>query len=260
MLELIVEHQDRINLILIKITGTALTALTIGGYLDAVSNWSWLLNIHIVLFSVILLMINLLGYSVYLIKMKRDSASDATLLNHLYTGLSIINQANSTMMFALTLGDVLVLSDSIVFVIEFSFKFLTSVSIGNLVTVTGATLFKHLSPTGYLRVSQNKRVIRIIMAAKVCVSLLSFLLAVWQCESELYCVGVWSRVMWSPLGVICFLVLFKIADDNYKFTTKMKLNLTKVLRRNNSVSPQVDLNTTVNQVFIFFVSFHNTIR
>ena len=255
MLELIVEHQDGINLILIKITGTALTALTIVGYLDAVSNWGWLLNIHIVLFSVVLLMINLLGYSVYLIKMKRDSASDATLLNHLYTGLSIINQANSTLMFALTLGDVLVLSDSVVFVIEFTFKFLTSVSIWNLVTVTGATLFKHLSPAGYLRVSQNKRVIRIIMAAKVSVSLLSFLLAVWQCESDLSCVGVWSRVMWSPLGVICFLVLFKIADDNYKFTTKMKLNMKKVLRRNNSVSPQVYLNTTVNQVFIKICGF-----
>ena len=253
MLELILEHQDEINLILIKMTGTALTALTIGGYLDAVSHWEWLLDIHIVIFSVILLMINLLGYSVYLIKMKRDSASDATLLNHLYTGLSIINQANSTMMFALTLGDILVLSDSIVFIIEFSFKFLTSVSIGNLVTVTGATLFKHLSPAGYLRVSQNKRTIRIIMASKVLISLSSFLLAVWQCESDLYCVGVWSRIMWSPLGVICFIVLFKIADDNYKLTTKMKQNLKKVLRRNNSVSPQVNLNTTVNQVISLYI-------
>lgn len=255
MLEMILENQDRINVILIKMTGTALTALTIGGYLDAVSHWDWLLNIHIVIFSVILLMINLLGYSVYLIKMKRDSASDATLLNHLYTGLCIINQANSTMMFALTLGDVLVLNDSIVFIIEFFFKFLTSVSIGNLVTVTGATLFKHLSPAGYLRVSQNKRIIRIIMAAKVFISLSSFLLAVWQCESDLSCVGVWSRIMWSPLGVICFIVLFKIADDNYKLTTKMKQNLKKVLGRNNSVSPQVNLDTTVNQVFIFYL-FH----
>ena len=89
MLEWITEHQDGINLFLIKLTGTALTVLTTFGYLDAVSNWSWLLNIHIIVFAIILLMINLLGYSVYLIKMKRDSASDATLLNHLYTGTAL---------------------------------------------------------------------------------------------------------------------------------------------------------------------------
>ena len=249
MLELIVEHQDRINLILIKMTGSVLVALTVCGYLDAVSNWVWLLNIHIVLFSVILLMINLLGYSVYLIKMKRDSASDATLLNHLYTGMAVINQANSTMMFTLTMGDVMVLSDATFFVIiEFATKFLTSVCIGNLVTVTGATLYKHLSPSGYLRVSQNKLIIKMIMASMVCIALLSFLPTVWMCEWQLSCVGFLQRVMWSPLGVICFLVLFKITDDNYKILRKIKLNMRNFLRTNNSVSPLLNQGGAVNQV------------
>ena len=249
MLEWITEHQDGINLFLIKLTGTALTLLTIIGYLDAVSSWSWLLNIHIIVFAIILLMINLLGYSVYLIKMKRDSASDATLLNHLYTGMAIINQASSTTMFTLALGDILVLSDSsIIIIIEFTFKFLIFLSIGNVVTVTGATLFKHLSPAGYLSVSQNMRVIKIIMASKICIALLSFLLTVLKCESKLSCMGLCGRIVWVPLGVICFLVLFKIADDNYKIMMKMNLNLRKVWGSNNSVSPIYNLNVTENQV------------
>ena len=240
------EHQDGINLFIIKLTGTVLTVLTICGYLDAVSNWDWLLNIHIILFSIILLLINLMGYSVYLIKMKRDSASDATLLNHLYTGMAVINQVNSILMFSMTLGDVLNLTDSTIYVsIEFGFMFLIFLQIGNLVTVTAATLFKHLSPTEYLRVSQNMLIIQTIMASKICIAVGIFLLAVWKCENDLSCVSIISRIMWLPFGVICFIVLFKIADDNYKIMKKVKLKLEKILRTNNSL---VNLNAPLNQV------------
>ena len=258
MLELKMEHQDRINLFLIKLTGTSLTALTICGYLDAVSNWGLLLNIHIILFAIILLMINLLGYSVYLIKMKRDSASDATLLNYLYTGMAIINQVNSTIMFIITLGDILVprFLDINIIIIEFALKFLIFLSIGNLVALTGATLFKHLSPAGYLRVSQNMWSIMIIFAFKICIALLTFLLSVWRCDRDISCLGVSQMKIWAPIGFICFLVLFKIVDDNYKITMKMKMKMKKVLRNDNSVFPLVIQNGTVNQV-ILLVSNYN---
>ena len=55
---MIIEHQDGISLFLIKMMGTTLTALTIFGYLDAVSNWDWLLNILVS--AILLLIINLL--------------------------------------------------------------------------------------------------------------------------------------------------------------------------------------------------------
>ena len=252
---MIIEHQDRINLFLIKLIGSALTALTICGYLDAVSKWDWLLNIHIIVSAIILLMINLLGYSIYLIKMKRDSASDATLLNHLYTGMAIINQASSTTMFTMTIGDVLILRNSIIYtIIEFSFKFLIFLTLCNLVTVTGATLFKHISPAGYLRVSQNMQAIIVIMASKICIALLCFILAVWKCESDLSCVGVLQRKMWCPLGVISFLVLFKIADDNYKILMKMKMKMKNLFWTNDSLSPPVNQNLRVIQVkeFVYF--------
>ena len=62
-------------------------------------------------------------------------------------------------------------------------KILTFVSLGNLVAVTGATLFKHLSPAGYLSVSQNQAIIRTIMASKITVALWAFMLTAWQCEA-----------------------------------------------------------------------------
>ena len=258
MLEQIMEHQDRIELFLIKLTGTSLTVLTICGYLDVVSNWDWLLNIHIIVFAIILLMINLLGYSVYLIKMKRDSASDATLLNHLYTGMAIINQVNSMVMFIITLGDILVPCDFDIYIItiEFALKFLIFLSMGNLVALTGATLFKHLSPAGYLRVSQNMWIIMIIFAFKICIALFTFLLSVWMCDRDISCLGVSQMKIWAPLGFICFLVLFQIVDDNYKITMKMKMKMRKVLRKNISVSSLVIQNGTVNQV-ILLVSIYN---
>ena len=51
--------------------------------------------------------------------------------------------------------------------------------------------------------------------------------------------------MWLPFGVICFIVLFKIADDNYKIMKKMKHRLRKMLGINNAL---VNLNPTLNQV------------
>ena len=98
--------------------------------------------------------------------------------------------------------------------------------------------------------SQNRQIIMIIFVSKICITLCTFLLSVWICDSEISCVGVLQMKIWAPLGFICFLVLFKIADDNYKITMKMKMNLRIVLRTNNSVSPAVIQNGTVNQVIV----------
>ena len=157
-----------------------------------------------------------------------------------------MNQVNSILMFSMTMGDVLDLTDSAIYVsIELGFKFLIFLQIGNLVTVTAATLFKHVSPTEYLRVSQNMLIIQTIMVAKIFIAVGSFLLAVWMCDSDLTCVGRCGRIMWLPFGVICFIVLFKIADDNYKIMKKMKLRLRKMFGTNNSL---VNLNPTLNRV------------
>ena len=55
--------------------------------------------------------------------MNRDSTSDATLLNQLYTVMAVINQVNSSLMFIMTIGSVFLLSDTHFFImIQFAFK------------------------------------------------------------------------------------------------------------------------------------------
>ena len=55
------DNRDQINLFMIKILGTILTALAIIGYLVSVSKFDHLLNIHIVVLAFILLIMTLTG-------------------------------------------------------------------------------------------------------------------------------------------------------------------------------------------------------
>ena len=56
------------------------------------------------------------------------------------------------------------------------------------------------------------------------------------------------RRIFAPLGVICFSVLIKIADDIYKITTKLKSNIRKVFRFSNAVEPLFIPDANLNQV------------
>ena len=90
------DNMDQINLIVIKVSGTILTALAVIGYLDSVSKFDQLIKIHNILVAIILLMITLTGYSVYVYTMITDKAGDATLLNYLYMILAITNQVRTS--------------------------------------------------------------------------------------------------------------------------------------------------------------------
>ena len=93
------DNMDKIELIMIKILGTVLTALAIIGYLYSVSKFDNNLNIHNLVLATILLMISLTGYSVYVYTMMTDNAGDATLLNYLYMVLAITNKVKSLVVF-----------------------------------------------------------------------------------------------------------------------------------------------------------------
>ena len=95
----IIDNRDKIELIMIKILGTVLTALAIIGYLDSVSQFDEHLTIHNLVVAFILLMITLTGYSVYVYAMMTDNAGDATLLNYLYLILDIANQVRTSLTF-----------------------------------------------------------------------------------------------------------------------------------------------------------------
>ena len=93
------DNMDQINLIVIKVSGTILTALAVIGYLDSVSKFDQIIKVHNILVAFILLMITLMGYSVYVYTMMTDIAGDATLLNYLYMVLAITNQVRTSFLF-----------------------------------------------------------------------------------------------------------------------------------------------------------------
>ena len=112
---LISDHRDQINLLTIKITLTLLTALTVIGYVDSVSKFDHLLNIHIIVVSTILLMITLTGYSVYIYTVMTDITGDATLLNYLYMVLAITNQIRASIIFSLVIAETLSMANNNLF-------------------------------------------------------------------------------------------------------------------------------------------------
>ena len=100
------DNSDQINLFMIKIFGTILTAFATIGYWVSVSKFDHLLNINIMVVAFILLMVTLTGYSVYVYKMMTDITGDATLLNYLYMVLAITNQITIFLTFCLVVFEI----------------------------------------------------------------------------------------------------------------------------------------------------------
>ena len=63
------EKIDEINLLMIKILGTLLTVLTVIGYLESVSRFDHLLDIHIIVVAILFLVITMTGFSVYVYRL-----------------------------------------------------------------------------------------------------------------------------------------------------------------------------------------------
>ena len=63
------EKIDEINLFMIKLLGTILTVLTVIGYLESVSKFEHLLDIHIIVVAILFLVITMTGFSVYVYRL-----------------------------------------------------------------------------------------------------------------------------------------------------------------------------------------------
>ena len=63
------EKIDEINLFMIKLLGTILTVLTVIGYLESVSRFDHLLDIHIIVVAILFLVITMTGFSVYVYRL-----------------------------------------------------------------------------------------------------------------------------------------------------------------------------------------------
>ena len=63
------EKIDEINLFMIKLLGTILTVLAVIGYLESVSKFEHLLDIHIIVVAILFLVITMTGFSVYVYRL-----------------------------------------------------------------------------------------------------------------------------------------------------------------------------------------------
>ena len=233
------EHGDQINLLTIKISGTLLTALTVIGYVDSVSKFDDLLSIHIIVVSTILLVITLLGYSVYVYAVMTDNTGDATLLNYLYMVLAITKQIRALQIFYLVIAETLSMTEnSSYFIVRNCVVFFNAWMIWTIASIACITLLKNKRPESYLELSQMS--VKVVM--KICVTQLILTSSVYF-PRYLFEDTNTSRpnVIMIPVLLASFCILLKVSEDNYGFVKKGKKAIRRILRINNAVSPGSDV-------------------
>ena len=97
------DMRDKVNLFVMKFLFVLLNAMAILGFLDSLRQFESVCKILVVICSCVVLIINVVGFSVFEIKMLTDKTSDASLLNHLYTMMAVIDQIRSILMFILVI-------------------------------------------------------------------------------------------------------------------------------------------------------------
>ena len=235
------DNRDQINLFMIKILGTILTALAIIGYLVSVSKFDHLLNIHIVVLAFILLIMTLTGYSVYVYKMMTDIAGDATLLNHLYMILAVSCQITTSLIFCrVVLESIFPKEDNFYkFIAIECTTFIRILNVWTITSIACTTLLKNRSPESYMNLSQKSpKVVMIIfginLLCTITVFFSGFQIRKFEEKKEHY-----EKIMY-PLFLASFCILIKVNEDEYGIAKRVMKKLGKMLRRSNSVRPEID--------------------
>ena len=232
------ENRDKIELFIIKATGTILTLIGIIGYLDSVSRISLLLDIHYLILAAILLMITLAGFSVYVYKMMSDISGDATLLNHLFMGFAISNQIRTTIIFFWLVCETVYPMKNNVF--QFAGIYGSTLStifvIWTIFSISCTILLKKKRPESYLDLSQkNPIVVMLIFGTNLVLTLIVFFsgfsLEDFEKRIEYY------HMVAFPISVAAFCVLLKVNEEDYEIVARVKRRLRKMLSKCNSVSP-----------------------
>ena len=241
--DFISDNRDQINLIVIKVSGTILTAVAVIGYLDSVSKVEQLIKIHNILVAFILLMITLMGYSVYVYTMMTDIAGDATLLNYLYMIMAITNQVRTSFLFYWVVCETLYPKQNDFYkVIGINCTMFISISVVWTVTsIACTTLLKKKSPESYMDLSQkNPQVVMTIFGINLIFTIIVFFSDFQIQDFEKRREHVEKRMV--PIALVAFCILFKVNEDEYGIVRRLKMSLGKMLetmsrKGNNAVTP-----------------------
>ena len=235
------DNRDQINLFMIKMSGTVLTALAIIGYLVSVSKFDHLLNIHIMIVAFLLLIVTLTGYSVYVYKMMTDIAGDATLLNYLYMILAISSQITACLLFCSIVFETISLKEDNFYKligVECTI-FFTMSTVWTISSIACTTLIKNRSPQSYMNLSQkNPTVVVIIfginLLCTVTVFFSGFQIKDFEKRREHY-----EKILF-PISLASFCILVKVNEAEYGIAKKIMKRLGKMSRRSNFVTPEID--------------------
>ena len=235
------DNRDQINLFMIRILGTILTALAIIGYLVSVSKFDYLLNIHIMVVAFILLIVTLTGYSVYVYKMMTDIAGDATLLNYLYMVLAISSQISTSLIFCRVLFETIFPKEDN-FYKQFSMEctfFIRMLNIWTVTSIACTTLLKNRSPESYMNLSQrNPKVVIIIFGINLLCTITVFFSGFQTKYSEERMEH--SGKIMFPFLLASFCILLKVNEDEYGIAKRVMRKLGKMTKRSNYVIPKID--------------------
>ena len=238
------DNRDRINLLMMKMSGTVLTTLAIIGYLDSVSKFASLLRLHITALALLLLVVALLGYSVYLYKMMTDSSGDATLLNHLFMLMAFQNQIRASLIFYCIIAETFSLEKDNTFyiIVHDCLMFFTIWTTWNVLFIACTTFSKNWSPESYLELSQHSQIVfKIIFVTEVVLTFTVFFTGILKCENETKCLRRHFIKLMLPIGMAALFILVKVTQDNYSIMRRMKSRIVSTVRRlNNSVTPDVE--------------------
>ena len=202
-----------------------------------------ILKILIVEFSLLLVLTCLLGCSVYHVQMWRDSNSDSSLLNKLYTITAVIMQVQSVLLCAKVFENIFgqmsphgssFVKNALLFSRVFNFFHIISLTILNV--------YRQYKPTEYLDISVDPSVHRIIFSIEFILTFLYFLVQIWNgCFDRIWnlrpecMIEKFVRIIGPSTLLVCVILLLKVADDGYGLIKRTKKALNRLHKRIASV-------------------------
>lgn len=233
------DNIDQINLFMIKILGTILTALAIIGYLDSVSKFDQLLIIHNLVVAFILLIVTLTGYSVYVYKMMTDISADATLLNYLYMVFAILGQIKTSLVFCWIVIETISAENCYTIFVIYCTYFVQILTVLTVSSIAGTTLIKSRTPEFYMDLSQkNPKIVMMIFGMNLLCTITLFFLGFqinFEERREHF-----RKILFLVIFA-SFCILLKVNEDEYGIAKRVMSSLGKMSRISNSVTPEIDV-------------------
>ena len=216
-----VDLRDKVNYYVFKVLFFLLNTLAVLGFIDSLRQFEYVYKILFILCSCVVLIINVAGFSVFEIKMLTDKSSDVSLLNHLFTMMSIIDQIRSILMFILIVIETYFEeSESLEVNLYIGKLFWTLLSVVNLVAITASSWIKQKNPEKYFNLSQSKICTWSILTGQIVTSATIFGLLSIKCYKEegYICTEKAIAGIGGIAVVFCLIILIRITAENHGIT------------------------------------------